>query len=70
MIDYPLTRDQQIEFIKTSKQRRERLIERWSNDADICRMLRGMVGCTLTEMDGVGNSDTMDGSQERRKVQG
>jgi hypothetical protein len=36
----PLTRDQQIELMKTAKERREERLERWKADPEISKMLR------------------------------
>jgi hypothetical protein len=36
----PLTREQQIELMKTAKERREERLERWKNDQDISQVLR------------------------------
>jgi hypothetical protein len=36
----PLTREQQIELMKTAKERREQHAERWKNDPEISNMLR------------------------------
>ncbi len=36
----PLTRDQQIELMKTAKERREERLVRWKNDPEISQVLR------------------------------
>ena len=39
----PLTRDQQIEMMKGTRDRRAAILERWSKDEDIQRMFRQSV---------------------------